>query len=399
MKVKLAIITEVIAPYRIPVFNVLARHPQIDLHVIFLAQTDPSMRKWHIYSDEMRFSYEVLPSWRTRMGKYNLLLNRNVAENLHAQEPDVLICGGYNYLASWQAQRWSNCNQVPFILWCESTANDQRNGNAIVESLKQTFFCRCDGFVVPGKSAGEYVEQMAVAAKPTFVAPNAVDNELFRRGAESARLNAERLRGRLAIPSRYFLFVGRLVKAKGVLDLIHAYGQLPEEMRLQVGLIFAGDGPLRAEAESLARTMFPGIIQFAGFVHRDELSAYYGLAECLVFASHSDTWGLVVNEAMACGLPVICSQVAGCAADLIASNGILVQSRNVSELSDAMKMVANSPAMRERMSHDSQNVIRQYSPELCAAGIAEAALAFGNAGQPDATAACKSGLPATTRVQ
>src|ERR1700688_2199962 len=98
MKRRLVILTEIIAPYRVPVFNALAQLEEIDLRVIFLAETDPSIRQWRIYADEIRFSYQVLPSWRKRLGKYNLLLNQNVNEVLQNANPDVIVCGGYNYL-------------------------------------------------------------------------------------------------------------------------------------------------------------------------------------------------------------------------------------------------------------------------------------------------------------
>ncbi len=374
MKCRLVIITEIIAPYRIPVFNALACHDEIDLHVIFLAQTDPAMRQWRVYSDEIRFSYEVLPSWRGRLGSYNVLLNRNVPGTLHARDPDVILCGGYNYLASWQALRWARRNGVPFVLWCESTAHDQRSGSLVLESLKQNFFNKCSGFVVPGASAKEYVEQLAGCASAIFVAPNAVDNDLFAAGSDSARANASRVRGHLGLPARYVLFVGRLVKAKGVLELLDAYASLPEKLRSQLGLVFAGDGPLRADLELKARMLSPGLIHFAGFVQRDELASYYGLAECLAFPTYSDTWGMVVNEAMACGLPIVSSCVAGCTADLVSSNGIVVAPRNSVQLSRAIQQIAADPVLRENMSFRSQEIIQRYSPQMCAAGIAKAAL-------------------------
>ena len=84
MTQRLVILTEIISPYRIPLFNALARHPGVDLHVIFLAETDPSLRKWRIYKEEIQFSYQVLPSWRKRVGRYNWLLNRGVGAALGA---------------------------------------------------------------------------------------------------------------------------------------------------------------------------------------------------------------------------------------------------------------------------------------------------------------------------
>lgn len=375
MKRRLVILTEIIAPYRIPVFNRLARHEDIDLHVIFLAKTNPAERQWLVYADEIRFSYEVLPSWRMKLAKYDLLVNQNVTEALRKAAPEAVLCGGYNYPAAWQAQRWARQQGVEFLLWCESTASDQRPGNVVIESLKRNFFAKCDGFVVPGDSARRYVEQMKCSEKSIFIAPNAVDNDLFATGADAARNNATRLRGKLGLPARYFLFAGRLLKAKGVFDLLEAYASLDEALRSEIGLVFAGDGPARAQLESRAHSVFPGAVHFAGFVHRDDLANYYGLADCLVFPTHSDTWGMVVNEAMACGLPVICSEVAGCAVNLVKANGRIVPARSVAHLAGVLKELALDATIRERMATESKRLIEDYCPELCAAGIARAALA------------------------
>ena len=84
MSWRLVILSEIIAPYRIPVFNALARHEGIDLHVIFLAESDPELRDWLVYKDEIHFSYQVLPSWRQRFAGHNLLLNRGLKAALAA---------------------------------------------------------------------------------------------------------------------------------------------------------------------------------------------------------------------------------------------------------------------------------------------------------------------------
>lgn len=369
---KLVVLTEIISPYRIPVFNALALHPDLNLHVIFLAETDPSMRQWRVYTEELRFSHEVLPSWRRRIGKHNFLINTNVNTTLDRAIPDVILCGGYNYLASWQALRWAKRNDVPFLLWSESTAHDHRNSYSLVENLKQAFVDDCSGFVVPGKSAFDYVSH-TTRSENIFFAPNAVDNELFSVRSQAAKTKAARLRGELALPERFFLYVGRLVQAKGVGDLLQAYESLAPEIRQEVGLVYAGDGQLRAELEADARSIFPGSVHFIGFVDRDELPNYYALADCLVLPTYSDTWGLVVNEAMACGLPIVCSRVAGCAEDLIGSNGMLTTPGDLSQLSTALRQIAGERDLRATMSAESLRVIRNYTPERCALGLASAA--------------------------
>lgn len=370
---RMVLITELIAPYRIPVFNALARREEIDLHVVFLSRTDSSQRQWRVYEEEIQFSYEVLPSWRRRVGKFNVLLNRGMAESLHKFAPDVIVCGGYNYISSWQALRWAKRHRVPFALWCESTGHDSRNKHAPMEFLKSQFVGSCDGFVVPGQSAREYLLSLGARSEDISVAPNAVDTALFARAAGAVRQREKQLRAQLALPNRYFLFVGRLIGAKGVVDLLEAYERLSPTLREQVGLVFAGDGAMRAELESRAREIHPGRVHFAGFVHREDLATYYGLAECFVFPTRTDPWGLVVNEAMACGLPIICTRVAGCAADLVQENGRLVSPEGVDELASAMEDIAAHSEIRERMARESRQVIEIYSPEKCAAGLALAA--------------------------
>ena len=369
----MVLITELIAPYRIPVFNALARREEIELHVIFLSRTDSSQRQWRVYEDEIQFSYEVLRCWRRRVGKFNVLLNRGLAESLRRFAPDVIVCGGYNYVSSWQALRWAKRHSVPFVLWSESTGNDSRNKHAPMEFLKAKFVGSCDGFVVPGQSARDYLLSLGVKSEEISIAPNAVDTALFASAGAAVRQNETQLRAQLALPERYFLFVGRLVTGKGVLDLLDAYARLSPTLREQVGLVFAGEGSMRAELESRARDIHPGRVHFAGFVHRDELAAYYALAECFVFPTRTDTWGLVVNEAMACGLPIICTRVAGCAADLVQENGQLVSVANIAELSRAMEEIATQSEVRLRMGEDSRQRIAGYSPERCAAGLSLAA--------------------------
>jgi glycosyltransferase involved in cell wall biosynthesis len=379
MSRRLVILTEIIAPYRIPVFNALARHEGINLHVIFLAENDPALRQWQVYKDEIRFSYEVLRSTRLRLGRHKILLNRGLKTSLRRANPDAIVCGGYNYVASWQTRSWALKKHVPFLLWAESTESDQRNRTRIIEFMKSRFMRGCSAFVVPGKSSFNYLKSYGVVDDDIFTAPNAVDTELFARRADVIHQEAATHREALHLPARFFLFVGRLVREKGVFDLLTAYGKLSPGLREKIGLVFVGDGEARAELERRSTEILPGRIYFAGFSQREQLAGYYALADLFVFPSHSDTWGLVVNEAMACGLAVICTDVAGCVADLVTQdwNGCVVRSRDVNQLADSMEALGSDPDLLSRMGNHSRERILQYSPETCAAGIANAVLPGG----------------------
>lgn len=370
---RLVIVTEIISPYRIPLFNCLAKKADIVPHVIFLSENDPVLRQWKVYKEEITFSYEVLPSWRMRAGRLSILLNRGVNRALRQASPDAILCGGYNYIASWEALMYARSRNIPFLLWSESNRYDARAGHALVEMLKAEFVRRCDAFVVPGRSAAEYLSTLKVPGEKIFTAPNAVDNELFSARARLARENATAARRRLNLPERYFLFVGRLVPEKGVFDLLSAYSQMDEGLRQQIGLVFVGDGPCRHELETRAAAVHPGMIRFPGFAQREELPDFYALAEILVLPTYTDTWGLVVNEAMACGLPAIVSQVAGCAPDLIKEhwNGLLIEPGNIPLLKSILASLVLQRELLATMGAHSLQHVANYSPEAWARGISE----------------------------
>ena len=370
---RLVIITEIISPYRIPLFNTLAKSAEVDLHVIFLAETDPELRQWQVYKGEIRFSYQVLRSFRKRIGRFHALINFGLGRALSDARPDLILCGGYNYPASWHALLWARSRSIPFFLWSESNLQDIRRGHALVEMLKGEFLRRCNGFVVPGKSARDLLLARGIKQRMIFTAVNAVDNELFTAAASLARANASQIRKECGLPGRYFLFAGRLVREKGIFDLLSAYATLDESLRQEIGLVFVGDGPLRESLEREAATISSGMVRFVGFAQRDDLSKYYALADMMILPTYSDTWGLVVNEAMACGLPVILSDAAGCGQDLVTENwdGHVVPSRDVQKLASAMRSLAQNPTLRSTMGARSSQRIREYSPQAWSDGIVQ----------------------------
>lgn len=371
---KLVIVTEIIAPYRIPVFNALAQRREIDLHVVFLSENDPSLRQWRVYKDEIRFQFEILPFWRQRLGGYHLLINRGVLSALNKIAPDAVLCGGYNYLASWECALWARLHRVPLLLWSESTALDMRRGHRVVEFMKARFLSLCSAFVVPGRSALKYLKDLGIPDQNIFTAPNAVDIRLFQGLAEEASQDKLQVRARLSLPSRYLLYVGRLVQAKGVFELLQGYAQLDDDIRAKVGLVFVGDGADRSELMTRASRITPGTIKFPGFVDRDGLPEFYALADTLIFPTHSDTWGLVVNEAMSCGLPVIATSVAGCVADLVQEgwNGLVVEPGDLPGLTATMARLAGDSALRTKMGSRSRERVEAYSPAAWAEGLVKA---------------------------
>jgi glycosyltransferase involved in cell wall biosynthesis len=240
-----------------------------------------------------------------------------------------------------------------------------------VEFAKDEFLHRCSGFIVPGQAARTYLRTRKISDAIIYTAPNAVDNDFYMAAAADARKDATRRRRELHLPERYFLFVGRLVQEKGVFELLSAYATLSENNRRQVGLVFVGDGVCRPALEQRAAAISAASIVFSGFTHREQLASYYALADTLVLPTYSDTWGLVVNEAMACGLPVILTEPAGCAADLVKDNwnGLLVPPKDPQALAAAMQQCVGEPGRLSMMGANSAELIRDFSPEVWSLGI------------------------------
>jgi 1,2-diacylglycerol 3-alpha-glucosyltransferase len=219
-----------------------------------------------------------------------------------------------------------------------------------------------------------YLRHLEIAKERIFTAPNAVDTPLFSELAKAARQHDIQVRARHSLPLRYFLYVGRLVRIKGVFELLEAYAQLSAQIRAEVGLVFVGDGVDRSELMERASRVAPGTIQFAGFVHRERLPEFYALAEALIFPTRSDPWGLVVNEAMSCGLPVILTNVAGCMPDLVQDgwNGYVVAPADPSQLAAAMSRLASDSGLRREMGSRSRERIEANSPKQWAEGLVNA---------------------------
>ena len=190
-----------------------------------------------------------------------------------------------------------------------------------------------------------------------------------------ARAQPESHRRKWELPARFILCVARFVPEKGVFDLLEAYAKLDENLRNEVGLVFAGDGPAHAELAKRAGKVRPGTVVFPGFVQREDLAVLYALAEALIMPTHSDPWGLVVNEAMACGLPIVVTCVAGCAADMVVDgwNGYVVPSQNPERLKMAIESLLRNPELKQEMGAHSCERIGKFSPAACAAGLAAAA--------------------------
>lgn len=304
--------------------------------------------------------------------------------------------------------------------------NDTHAGTARARGLKALFKRRViagfhSGFVA-GKPQRRYFASLGLPDERIFTGYDVVDNDFFAQQATSARNRADEVRKRYNLPERYFLSLGRFVVKKNLSVMVRAYRKfLESNPASETHLVMVGSGEedanLRAlcceldlpvyeksnsngntnGTDTLPRNVVspkPGV-HFYGFRQISENPDFYALADAFILPSLYEEWGLVVNEAMACGLPVVVSETAGCAEDLleqpasavaqtkvfqrnIRSNGFVFNPQSCDELAAAMALLNANPGMRERMAEASRRIIEKFSCEVFAENALLAARAAMN---------------------
>ena len=332
---RVLVLSEIPTPYRLPLYRLLARSGAVSLEVVFLAEGEPD-RPWQLDDLFAEVPHRVLkgvaPRIRTRRNTFVYELNPGILRLLRSEPWDVVVIGGYAVFAEQVAIAWAQATRTPYVLHSESHLGKPRRRT--VRAAKSLVVPR----VVRGAAAGlavgtraaRYLEAYGMPPGRIRIVPNTVDVAAFRARAEAARGDAAGWRARLGLPERFLLFAGRLVEAKGLLDLLRALDTLGDDSPM---LIVAGDGPLRDEVERSSHAL-P-----LGFQDEDALIALYALADAFVLPSHDEPWGVVVNEALACGTPVVVTDAVGAAEDLVVDgvNGRIVPAGDVAALAAALR--------------------------------------------------------------
>jgi glycosyltransferase involved in cell wall biosynthesis len=205
-----------------------------------------------------------------------------------------------------------------------------------------------DGLLAIGRLNREYYLHYGVEAGRIFPMPYAVDNDFFRTAAERARPSREALRADLGLkPERaVILFASKMQPHKRAADLLEAYARMSADGVVEPAayLVFAGDGEERGNLERRARELKWDSIRFIGFRNQSELPALYDLCDVFVLPSDHEPWGLVVNEAMNAGKPVIVSDRVGAGPDLIDDgiNGFVYPVGDVAALANRLRLTVES---------------------------------------------------------
>ncbi len=351
--IKVAIVHNTIAPYRHPLFERLSE--TVDLTVYYCSMKHTS-RNWDLWPRNYDYRYKILP----RIAIRELSLNPSIVKELALNRPHVLVLGGYVDPTMWLAFAVGVFLKIPVIHWTEGTKEPRSILGAITRPLRMLFLKKSNAVIVPGRLSRGYVISLGANAEKVFIAPNTIDNQLFVNTSQKYRSSKRKLKAELGFENKVvILFVGQLIKRKGVEYLLHAYAKLKRELD-DVALVLMGSGPLLSHLKNLAVFLKLKDIKFVqSGLSLEELIKLYSTADIFLLPTLEDIWGFVINEAMACGLPVVATRASQAAQEMIRSgeNGYIVKEADSEELYNALKNLIYNPERRKKMGEKSREIV------------------------------------------
>jgi len=383
---RLAILTTHPIQYHAAWFSALASHPEIDLQVFFCHQATAREQAKAGFGVEFNWDIPLLDGYpyqflnnvasRPSVNSFSGLDTPEVAGLIERNHYDAVMVNGWHYKSAWQAMRACWRTKTPVMARGDSHLH---NGRHVVKRvLKWPFYhwfiSRLDACLAVGKWSREYYLHYGAKPERVFLVPHTVNNTYFGEQAPqlSDQRGALRARWKLDATSAVYLFAGKLIDVKRPLDFVAAIGNAASAGARMAGLI-VGDGPLRRECEDFVnRTEAP--IRFAGFLNQSKIAAAYVAADALVLPSEAETWGLAVNEAMACGRPCFVSDQVGCGPDMIVPDetGALFPMGDREALATLLSEYASNPKKLMSMNQAARSKAQEYTVGVAVDGVLRA---------------------------
>lgn len=355
---KIALVVNEPPPYRIPIFNRIARSPAIDLRVIFCCRREPN-RSWDL--PPLAFEHIFLNERISEVNGRYIHNNPDVLMALSRFHPDVVLCNGFNPTHIY-AFLWTRIMRRAYVSMTDGTLQSEQALSALHRRLRRYVYRRARAFVAASQGGMALYRSYAVPAEKCFHSCLAVDNARFHPHAGCIEKEWD------------FLFCGRLEAGKHPAFAVEVAFQSALRLRRRLSLLFAGSGRLEDELRRRIATLADWLdVHFHGFASQAELPGIYRSAKIFLFPTQADVWGVVANEACAAGLPVIVSPHAGVAEELIVDehNGY-IRPLDINAWTDCAVGLLNNPERLRAMGERSLLLVEPYHFDAAAAGIVNA---------------------------
>jgi glycosyltransferase involved in cell wall biosynthesis len=350
--------TNIPAPYMVDRFNAVAARRNVAFEAWFSSRTE-SDRSWKVDESTWLFPHRYLPT----IGRGGAL-TAVPTPLLREPAPDIFVSlyAGTGYLAGSALARRRGSRTA---FWVEPTFDALVRRRRWKEALKSRVFPNADGILTTGQDGRAFARRYGAVDERIHHVPHVIDFEPLSRAARSSHDRRDEVRAELALRGVTYLYVGRLWEKKGLTYLLDAFGELQRRSDGEVSLLLVGDGLDEGHLRSRVRANGLQNVVFCGFQHEDVLPRYYAASDVFVFPTLGDTFGMVVLEAMACGLPVIATTASGEIAERVVDdvNGFLVAPASSDQLLERMELLGREDELRLRMGRASVEKAAGQSPQ------------------------------------
>jgi glycosyltransferase involved in cell wall biosynthesis len=329
---RIAVVSTHPIQYHAPWFRKLANVSELELEVFFCHSATAKEQARAGFGVEFDWDVSLLEGYPHRflqnvarqpgIGSFSGLDTPEIKEVIAAKHFDAVIVNGWHYKSAWQTMRACWKTKTPVMVRSDSHLHTGRSAAKRLAKwpVYSWFISRLDACLPVGTWSSDYFRHYGARAERLFVVPHVVDTEYFEKEADrlAAQRNLLRTQWGLSEQAVVLLFAGKFIEKKRPLDFVNAISQA-RKLGAKVEGLMVGDGPLRGACQELTATAeLP--IAFAGFLNQSEIARAYVASDALVLPSDGrETWGLVVNEAMACGVPCFVSDQVGCGPDMISA--------------------------------------------------------------------------------
>ena len=337
------------SPYVVDRFNALVDRGNLDFEAWFNAEREPD-RSWEVNPAEWRFRARYIPARRLLGRRLHLPL-----VELRQTRPDVLVSlyDRLSFALGSLAARSSAARTAFRVL---PTYDSWSRRSCWKELGKHVLFRAVDGAKVPGPDGAHLACTYGLPCTRITAVTQSIDAAHYGRARDIAPSLRRQRRAQLGLRGCVFMYVGRLWAGKGLDYLFAAYRSVRERAPA-ISLLLVGDGVDEDRYRAMARNL-PGV-RFAGFVQPRDVPAYYALGDVLVFPTLGDPYGLVIAEALAAGLPVICTEAAGDIRRRLPDGraGYVVPPADAVTLADRMLLLAADPQLRMRLAAEAPRLV------------------------------------------
>ncbi len=390
---RLAVLISHPIQYFTPLYRRLAQEPDIDLSVLFCSAGGVETYDDRGFGIPVKWDIPLLDGYdhrflrnlshKARVDGFFSLVNPGLLVELQPHRYDAVLVNGHSYFSYLLGIAVAKLRGIPVFMRSETHLLLRRSAFklALRRPVMSVFYRHlCDRCLAIGTRNRAFYVAHGVRRNHLFDVPYVVDNEYFAQAAARFKTRKEDTMVDLGLPTDkpVILYVSKLIPRKRPHDLLLAFRML-RRWGTEAALLFVGSGELEQSLQEYASQYEIDDVCFAGFQNQSELPKLYAVADVFVLPSEDEPWGVVINEAMCAGLPVIASEEIGAVPDLVVHgyNGMTFRAGDVDQLTAHLESLVINKSLRQQMGKNSLMVIKDWDLEHCVQGVIAALRSIG----------------------